>query len=163
MRNRSLRAFTVGVLSLLAVALFFMGGRTPAVAALPHTSGEPQWGTDIQVSPDFQITPEAQRNFSMAINPTNPDNIIASYNSQVLHNYLSGYASSTDSGRTWTGGRFTGPWKPDNMTPFGFTSVAYDAQGTGFYASQATGTDNSGYFVLTTTNGLAWSTPLPIA
>jgi hypothetical protein len=47
--------------------------------------------------------------------------------------------------------------------PIGDVSVAFNRQGVGFYSSFAQSADSNGYYVLTTTNGLDWSTPVPIA
>src|SRR6478672_2701173 len=63
----------------------------------------PQWGPDIRVNPQTSATPSVQRNYSLAIDPTNPNHVIASYDSQHPPTSISGYAWSTDAGRTWAG------------------------------------------------------------
>src|SRR2546430_2553520 len=90
---------------------------------------DPQWGPDIRINPDLGSEPSAQRNYSIAINPTNPNNIIASYDSQGVHNSRSAYAWSTDAGRTWASGFFDGPWGSDALTPLGNAHVAFDHNG----------------------------------
>ncbi len=122
----------------------------------------PVWSRDVQVNAPPAL-PAAERNIALAINPLNPQFVIAGYDS-VEQNFLrSGYGASTDGGATWTAGRFEGPWGTDQLTPVGGVSVAFDGAGTSYYASQASNNTMSGYFVLTTTNGSTWSTPLPVA
>jgi hypothetical protein len=45
------------------------------------------------------------------------------------------------------------------MSPAGNVSVGFDAHGVGYYASAALGGSETGYFVITTTNGIDWGTP----
>ncbi len=98
----------------------------------------------------------------MAVNPTDPNNVIAGYESPFSSNGVSAYSWSTDAGRTWSGGGFVGPWNGD-MMPQGNSRVAFDASGVGYYSTQASGSTTTGYFILTSTNGIAWGTPVPIA
>ncbi len=148
------------------IILLLVAGQSNAHAGEQVQASEqvPQWGPDIQVNPTPTGTPyhPMQINFSMAINPTNQNNIIAGWDSFQGINRASAYGSSTDEGFTWSGGEFDGPWGPQAMIPLGNVTTAFDAHGTGYYVSQAQGSNVAGYFVLTTTNGADWSTPLPI-
>ena len=140
------------------------GMPTPVSAVALDTPPEPQWGVDVQVNPPVTSSLPTQKNFSFAVNPTNPDNVIAGYDNTASSNSLSGYSWSTDGGHTWQGGRFEGPWQgTEPMTPLGDANVAFDARGVGYYTSLAIGANSSGHFVLTTTNGSDWSAPLPVA
>jgi hypothetical protein len=151
----------------MAVILLLVAGQSQASAGIQPqspTTGDPHWGLDIQVNPTPTGSPyqPMQLNFSMAVNPTNPNSVIAGWDSYQSAPSSVAYGSSSDQGLTWSGGRFDGPWNPGNMIPVGNVSVGFDAHGTGYYASQAQGNNEVGYFVVTTTNGTAWGTPLPI-
>src|SRR5262249_8605049 len=124
----------------------------------------PQWGPDILVNHIAADRPtySYQRNPMMAVNPLNSNMVIAGYDSFQDTQFASGYAASADGGDSWTSDRFTGPWTSDDLVPIGNVSVGYDGFGTGYYVSQAVTNTLSGYFVLTTTNGTAWSAPVPI-
>src|SRR6478672_9275452 len=136
---------------LIAAVLLLSADIAPARPALAGALGEPQWGTDIQVNPRVTLTPSAQKNFSLAINPTDPNMIIGGYSSSSPSSGLSAYAWSTNAGRTWGGGQFTGPWGGgEPMTPLGDANVAFDARGVGYYSSIAVGESTQGYFVLST-------------
>ncbi|HEX9989908.1 MAG TPA: S-layer homology domain-containing protein [Chloroflexia bacterium] len=156
-------------LGLIGLALFFLAtvfvlgfAETGATASLSGSIGEPVWGSDIRVNPTIAVDTSTHRNSSLAINPANPNIVLAGYDNQQGKEGLSGYAWSTDAGRTWLGGHFQGPWGPSNMTPGGNVSVGFDANGVGYYTSIALASQSFSYYVLTTTNGTAWSTPVPI-
>ena len=148
-----------------AASMAVAGGGSPEVGAVRLPSvPEPQFGVDIRVNPQPQATVVVTlaKNGSFAINPDNTNNIVASYDNFVSNALNSGYASSSDAGRTWIGGAFDGPWGVDQMYPIGSTDVDFDGRGVGYYSSLAFSASAVGYFVLTTTNGLDWSTPVPI-
>src|SRR5438477_6402420 len=150
---------------LLLGAVFLLSDTySPTKASPVYTaqSLEPVWGPDIQVNPTVISTPAAQRNYSMAINPTNPNNILASYDGLGTHSTLSSYARSRDAGRTWTNDYFEGPWGSQGLSPLGGGNVAFDSRGTAYYVGMGVNTSMSGYFVLTSTNMTTWSTPVPI-
>jgi len=143
----------------LSVGSAMVGARSAPTR--PQVS-PPVWGHDVQVNAPPPL-PAAERNIALAVNPQNPQFVIAGYDSQEEDSLHPGYGASTDGGASWTAGRFEGPWGSDQLTPLGEVSVAFDGAGTGYYAAQAISNTVSGYFVLTTTNGSAWSTPLPVA
>jgi hypothetical protein len=150
-----------GALGLIGLAGLLSAQPPASGAGLPPVT--PAWGRDVRVNPTTSLTPDLQSNFTLAINPTNPNVAIASYDSLDANNTNSAYAVSTDSGRTWTGTQFYGSWSSTyQMIPFGNTSVGFDRNGIAYYIGQAAGQSGSGYFVLTSTTGLAWSTPVPI-
>ncbi len=161
--TRHIPRLAVGSAAFLIGLVILLGSQQPASGTtLPPPT--PQWGHDVRVNPTSSLTPDLQKNFSLAVNPTDPNNIIASYDSLDTNNTNSAYSYSTDAGRTWTGALFYGSWlATSRMIPFGNTSVAFDRQGIAYYAGQAAGENGSGYFVLTSTNGMAWSTPVPIS
>ncbi len=130
-------------------------------AAAPPADGLPVWGPNTRIHPPGSPNVNIQRNFSIAIDPAHPDDVVAGYDS--WNNYLtnSAYARSTDGGATWNTDWFYGPWLGD-MQPNGNTSVVVDPQGTFYYASQVLSNSTYGYAVLTTTAATAWSTPVPI-
>src|SRR5436190_6888390 len=161
--TRHLLLASLVLLSCLLGAVIALTSYQPLANA--HSSSvavPPQWGTDIQVNPSPAVTPAAQRNFSIAIHPTNPNNLIAAYDSTGVHNTQNGYAWSTDAGQTWTNNNFWGPWGQQNLDPLGNGSMAFDSRGTAYYTALAVGPDVSGFFVLTSTNVPNWSTPVPI-
>jgi hypothetical protein len=139
--------------------LVLAAGQLHANAASPV----PKWGPDIQVNPTPTGTPyhPVQRDFSLSINPANPNTVVAGWDTTPGGPGLSAYGWSTDQGRTWIGGEFDGPWDPGQMIPIGTVTAAFDAHGTAYLGSAAQGSNQAGYFVLTTTNGVSWSTPVP--
>src|SRR5436305_1678418 len=101
---------------------------------MPLSVDEPQWGPDIPVNAPLSDTYGIHKQFSLAIDPTNPDDVIAGYDSYREGPGESGYSWSTDAGRSWAGGRFTGPWYgTEEMRPSGDTHVGFDARGVGYY------------------------------
>src|SRR5690242_10161422 len=150
MNIRRLICVLVLALSMLAVVLALSGAQRPAQARPLGGVGLPRWGQDIQINPPTIRTPSAERNCTLAINPANPNMVIASYEDQQPRQSFNAYSWSTDAGRTWGGSDFKGPWGSDSLTPFGGASVAFDSHGTGYYTSLAVGFNMSGYFVLTT-------------
>lgn len=136
--------------------------RATATTGFEDLVHNPQWGPDIRINPDEGEGPSAQRNYSVAINPTNPNNVLATFESQGIHSSRNGHAWSTDAGRTWASSFFTGTWGSDGLTPLGNTNVAFDNNGVAYYTSLAVGSVLSGFYVLTTTNGTDWNIPVPI-
>lgn len=145
-----------------AAALLFAGG-WPARAALPSLPAtQPVFGADIQVSLPVTANIFLEKNLSMAVNPTNPSNLLGAGTTSDLGG-SSAYHYSTDAGLTWQGGLFTGPWGgSENLIPYGDSRVAFDARGTGYYSTMAIGNTNSAYYLVTTTNGITWGTPQPV-
>ena len=158
-------AFGVMALGLAAVILWGGLGAPGAAgsAAVPDTSSEPIWGEDIIVNPTLTPAPYryVQRNFNLAMNPLDPTMILAGYDAQVENFIQSAYAVSRDSGLTWDGAIMTDLWG-DGLQPIGDVSIAYDSDGTGYYLGLAVGNQLNGHFILTTTNGLEWSEPVPV-
>ncbi|MDQ6740547.1 MAG: exo-alpha-sialidase, partial [Actinomycetota bacterium] len=161
-RNFPARALG-GLGALLLASILAVIIEQPISRAAPPASGvPPTWGTAIRVSPVFTTTPDAQVNYALAVNPVNPDRVLAGYDSYGPNAITSGYALSSDAGRTWTGDRFYDTWISNTM-PSGNTSVGFDRAGTGYLVSQVLGQAATGYVVLTTTTGSTWSMPVPIA
>jgi hypothetical protein len=135
----------------------------------PYTAGarpvgpftEPEWGTDVRVNPIISGTREMFKNYTMAINPANPNMLLGGYDYASPSLWSLGYAVSTNTGISWTNGLFGGIWGED-MIPQYNSSVAFSSQGLAYYLGQASSSTHSGYFVLTSTTGLAWSTPVPV-
>ncbi len=98
MRSFALSLFVAAVITLVAGSL--SAGATTAPALAPATP-VPQFGTDLQVNPIPTATPATQKNFSIAVSPTNPNLVISGYDNEVQDNPISAYATSTDAGRTW--------------------------------------------------------------
>src|SRR6476469_3578722 len=129
--------------ALLGVALLLVvGWPSPAAARLqvPLVS-EPQWGSDIRVSPIFTDTREKNNNFSMAIDPTNSNHVLTGWEYSGIDHHNPSYAWSTDGGSTWPStGEFRDLWDGD-LTPTGNPNVEFDASGTAFYTGQAFGSN----------------------
>ncbi len=153
---RGLILLAAGLLAVVAL----QGGTGRAAPARP--AAPPIWGPNARVNPLTSVTPSVQRNAALAVDPANPDRIVAGYDSWDPGATYSGYGISTDGGRTWAGGRFYGPWISDAI-PFGEPNVAVDQHGIIYYSCLATGNQqgNSAYMVLTSTDGLAWNPPVP--
>ena len=146
-----------------ALALMLAAAPVPGGARRAGPLATPQWGPDIRVNPLASATPNANRNFSLAVDPTDPNHVVASYDNIHSETSFSGYSWSTNGGRTWQGGLLEGRWLTGTVSiPSGNVSVDFDGHGTAYYLTQATGDISSGYFVLTSTLGNAWSTPVPI-
>ena len=165
--NKHFPFASILALASLAIVGLLFAIYTPPWANAAQTFSLPpiQFGPDIQVNPTSSATAKAllAKNGSLAVNPTNSNHVIASFDNNLDNTLKSGYASSTDAGRTWIGGSFSGPWGDGQLTPLGDTDVDFDGQGTGYYTSLAIAQSLNAYFVLTTTNGIDWSTPVPIA
>ena len=147
-------------------AIILLAASSSPKAGAFHIPGvpEPQFGLDIRVNPRAQSTVlvTLAKNGSFAINPANTNHVIAGYDNNVANILNSGYAASSDAGRTWLAGAFDDPWGADQLSPVGNADVEFDGHGVGYYSGLAIGPSATGYFVLTTTTGLAWSTPVPI-
>ena len=158
---------SIVVLAVLAVIALLFAVYTPPGANAARTTSLPpvQFGPDVRVNPLSTATAKAflAKNGSFAVNPTNSNHVIAGFDDNIDNTLKSGYASSTDAGRTWLGGSFSGLWGEGLLTPLGDTDVDFDGHGTGYYTSLAIAQSLNAYFVLTTTNGVDWSTPVPIA
>lgn len=146
----------------IAIAFLLYARQPVAKADQLLASAAPSWGADVQVNPNPSATPAVQINPILAVDPLNPNLVLAGYDSDEASGTGTGYASSTDGGRSWVGGRFTGPWGAQNLIPDGNVNVAFDGQGVGYYSTHVTSADMVGYVVLTTTDGMSWSAPLPV-
>src|SRR5689334_3695135 len=133
MNKRFALSILVLVLCSLGAVLAMSPHRLEASAPQPISSiPEPRWGTDIQVNASPSTTPAIYRNYSVAINPTNPNNLIAAYESPFIAQGFLSYAWSSDAARSWGNGTFPGPWGED-IIPLQDPHVAFDAGGTGYY------------------------------
>ena len=165
--------FLLALYAVFALALvLLLQSRTPgasAGAALPARPGvlpAPTWGTDIHVNPLASPTPYKRKDMSLAISPTNPNFVVVGYerSKDVAPNASSSvYSTSTDAGRTWQGGEFSGPWGPQQMVPQGDVNVDFDGRGVLYATSLAGNATMNAHFVLTSTNGLNWNQPVTIA
>jgi hypothetical protein len=141
----------------------FGAGATAWRGLMPGGVGLPQWGPDILVSTPATSTTTTRSNVSLVVNPHDPNQVLAAYNSDYSDGTaLSAYAWSTDAGRSWTGDRFADRWYGGTLLPYGGLDVAFNPQGTAFYASLGVGDTLNGYFVLTTTIPAPWNTPVPV-
>src|SRR5437763_1737345 len=109
LHNRPRRGGVCAALALGVLSLFGAWANARSAAG-PLPASPPQWGPDIRINPLSSVTPSVQRNFALAVNPANPAEVLAGYDSwdDVLSD--SAYARSSDGGRTWAGARFYGPW-----------------------------------------------------
>ncbi|MEO8285580.1 MAG: S-layer homology domain-containing protein [Chloroflexota bacterium] len=149
---------------LLAAAASILSLKQPSAQAQPLSMpGSVTFGPDILVNPTSTIETVRQKNFSLAVNPTNPDNVVAAYDSSGTVFLETAYSASTDGGQTWAGAPFTATWGVDNYQSFGDARMVFDAHGTGYLSSYAIAGNLSSYWVLSTTNGLSWSDPHLIA
>ena len=133
--------------------------------SLPAAPGLVQWGPDIQVSHPSTGGLTIRTNPALAINPLDPNQVLAAYDAldDYAYSTLSGYSWSTDAGRTWQGGVLQGSWyTTTTMVPYGAATVGFDREGTAYYVGMALDYQVSGYYVLTATAGAPWSTPVPI-
>ncbi len=169
MITRVWRAVLVLVVGGGGLAALLAGG--VALGAPGNRSGDwgrasgslPQWGPDLLISTPATSTLTTRSNISLAVNPRDPSQVVAAYNSDYSDGTaLSAYAWSTDAGRAWSGSRFADPWYSGAVVPYGGSAVAFDRQGTAFYAGLGVGDATSGYFVLTTTIPAPWNTPVPV-
>ena len=121
----------------------------------------PHWETDVHVD---TVPADNHEAFSLAYDPSAPNKVVSGFKYEGPDEPSSAYSFSSDAGRTWTGGSFTGPWGQDVLTPTGNTSVGYNAAGVAFLSSRAESavTGYNGYFVLTSTDSTTWSTPVAV-
>jgi hypothetical protein len=152
----------VRVMVLAANALLFLvlaAGATSSVL-----QWEPAWGTDILVNQPPVITPTNYKNHVIVVNPLDPRMIVGSYDHFDGDGSAPAYATSTDGGHTWATGTFTGSWGSGGYTPIpGESNVAFDGRGNAYYTSLAlSSTVSTALFMLTSTNGLDWNTPVPV-
>jgi hypothetical protein len=119
---------------------------------------------NIRVSQDYSCFP--QNETSVAINPIAPNNVIGGANDYRNGFGGSGFYATTDNGKTWYDGTkvFPGglPNGNDHLDGGGDPAIAYDRQGTAYYADiHFNRTDlTNGVFVSRSTNGgFTWSKP----
>jgi len=149
-----------GLLLASGIALLLSAAGISAASGTVTTSRPiPIWGTDVDVN---TVPADNHEAFSLAFDPPSPNKVVAGFKYEDAQGVGSGYSFSSDAGRTWTGGAFTGPWGTDVLTPAGNTSVGYNGTGTAFLASRAESNLGSGYFVLTSTDGISWGTPVAV-
>ncbi|HKP52894.1 MAG TPA: S-layer homology domain-containing protein [Chloroflexia bacterium] len=156
------KGFLVSLLGalLLAVALILTARESPAVASHAKVIPNPVWGLDIRVNPPNTGNLDANRNLAFAVDPTNPNNVVAAYDNYMSAGSQAAFSRSTDAGRSWSGGRIP-LVEPGQMVPYYNAGVAYDAAGTAYMVTSVITDTHNGYYVMTNTNGLM-STPRPI-
>lgn len=123
------------------------------------------WGVDINLGsgPQTSTDPDggagaSRQDHVMAIDPTNPSHVLASY-MYIETGRLSYYANSTDAGLTWSKGLIN---DPEGVVSGGSTSIAFDGNGASYLSTLALSDTLSGLYVYTSTSGTAWSEPVPI-
>jgi hypothetical protein len=151
------------LLGMALVALIGGAGYGTADAGAKINSAMPAWGADFAVNPPPVYTPSALRNSTIAIDPTDPQKLIAGYENTGYKLNETDYATSSDAGRTWATGAFTASWGVPNYIPFGDVNVAYDGRGTGYFTTLAVSNSASVLGVLTTTDSVHWGPPNVIA
>ncbi len=147
-------SFTVALL--VTAAILVWGEQSPVSAQSPRDSNNPTWGADLRINP---LEPVARANaqvnriLTLAVDPTNPNNVVAGYDTTTNEGLNSAFSSSSDGGISWTGGRIA-PVGTQHMIPQGNGGVAYDAAGTSYFVTMGITSTESGFFVLTGTNGV---------
>jgi S-layer homology domain len=163
MRNYKSRFSILFLLALLFIGAAALSRAVPSLASGKTTDNRPvpHWGTDVHVD---TVPADNHEAFSLAYDPSAPNKVVTSFKYEGPQDPSSAYSFSSDAGRTWTGGAFTGPWGQDVVTPTGNTSVGYNAAGVAFLSSRAKSdlSGVSGYFVLTSTDSASWSTPVAV-
>lgn len=160
------RFFTLSIFAalLVTIALLAVAGQQAASAGSDSVSisryapakGNPIWGPDILINSDTLSTrarPQVSRILYIAVDPTNPNNVAASYDSYLASGLATAFSTSTDGGRTWRGGQL-GPLGDAQMLTQNNAGVGYDASGTAYLVTMAVTSTMSSYFVLTSTNGV---------
>ena len=113
----------------------------------------------------------AQNETTIAINPTNPPNMIGGANDYRGGDSACGRYRSADSGRTWTDSgtfpMFTPAGSTRAFTAAGDAGVAFDANGHGYYLcmyfTRTPGSDATQYVHKSTDGGATWGPPIPVS
>src|SRR4051812_42515289 len=155
------RLSTLVIIALASLATVLVA-TAPTGAQGKALSSEPQWGANLQVT-DPPLDPQTRHmNYSVAINPANSSTVLSSYDYQDPAALSTiGYALSTDAGRSWRNQLFTGEWGK-GLSPEMNSSVVFDAHGVAYLSGRTTSNTMTGYFVLTSTQGVNWNTPIPV-
>ena len=128
--------------------------------AIERLSGE---GDDIRLNLDYSCFPQDET--SIAVNPTNPRNVVGGANDYRLGWGSSGFYSTTDLGRSWYGDIRPFPTPnngDDHIDGGGDPAVVFDREGVVYYADLHFDrtSDTSGIFVARSTNGgFTWTRP----
>jgi hypothetical protein len=127
---------------------------------IERLSGE---GDDIRLNLDYSCF--AQDETSIAINPTNPRNVVGGANDYRLGWGSSGFYATTELGRSWYGDIRPFPTPnngDDHVDGGGDPAVVFDREGIVYYADLHFDrlSDTSGIFVSRSTNGgFTWTRP----
>lgn len=112
--------------------------------------------SQVQDTPDIQVSTADNHHVenSIAINPTNPNNILISTigRSRSGGGYHVPYFFTTDGGATWSGSEDT----PNGVASNGDPVVFFDSQGDAYYVVLGVGT-GSMYLMKSTNGGAVWS------
>lgn len=92
----------------------------------------------VEASPDVRVyqNPEPQNECSIAVNPTNPDNIVIGFNDYTPGHWIASYSYSTDRGITWTYGGSL-PRGTLSGRPFCDPWLAFDSSGYLYYVAMS--------------------------
>ncbi|HET6315884.1 MAG TPA: sialidase family protein [Chloroflexota bacterium] len=123
----------------------------------------------LPVMPGDDVIVPVDRNqdeFSIAANPTNPDNLVAGANDYSLGDAWAGFYTTSDGGAHWTHGYIP---LPSLYTASGDPAIAFDKDGAAYYIGIAfnRGSTNggaNGIFVSKSTDGgQTWVTSIPFS
>ena len=119
-------------------------------------------GTNVRVNQDRSDFPHDET--SIAVNPTNPSNLVAGANDYRLGYGDSGFYTSQDGGHTWYDGIIPIPSWPDGNVPAGGGDpvTLFDTNGTAYYVGLAfdrAGGRSAVVVSRSTNRGITWSRP----
>lgn len=129
--------------------------------ALPRVVLPAMPGDDVTVFVD-----RTQNEFSIAVNPTDPDNVVAGANDYGRSDAWAGYYTSFDGGATWTHGYLP---MPSTYTVSGDPALAFASDGMLYYAGIAfnRGSTNNGansiFVSKSLDGGRTWTTSIPFS
>jgi len=144
-------------------------GAMPAYNAVPYPTIQTQANTTTLPANDYQDVrvhydpagDTVQAEEQIAINPTNPNNMIISANTIPAEQ---GYYVSNDGGNTWQGANSL-PGIHNTTTIAGDPSVTFDANGNGYISTIRWNTSyglGDGYYVFKSPNGgTSWNNKVP--
>jgi uncharacterized repeat protein (TIGR01451 family) len=142
-------------LALLAVGLT-VAGQAFIVGGAPANAASPLPGPVVRITP---ATPDDQKEPSIAINPTDPRNLVAGSIDGAAGGQCAVY-DSTDRGANWTAAILP---TASGFTNAGDPVIDFAADGTAYYLCMNTAAGNSElgqYVYVSTTGGQTWAAPV---